>query len=95
MSTILKPMPVVPRVRTTVTARSSAAGRVPQTAPLVRPDAVTQPAEAAEFSTRQIEEFRADDAAAGAAIARIMTTLFSYSVVIMLVVIFWTFRVVN
>ena len=51
--------------------------------------------EDAVFSKQQIREFHADDAAAMGTIARIMTALFTYTVVIMSVVILWTFAVVS
>ena len=47
------------------------------------------------FSVEELEQFQKDDAAAGAAIARIMSTLFTYTVIIMCVVIYWTFLVVE
>lgn len=47
------------------------------------------------FSREEIQGFRADDAVAGATIARIMTALFTYTVIIMTVVILWTYTVVS
>ena len=65
------------------------------TPPTQRVQQDDSPQEDATFSREQIREFQADDAAAMGTIAKIMTTLFTYTVVIMSVVILWTFAVVS
>ncbi|GAB4136307.1 MAG: hypothetical protein Tsb009_03250 [Planctomycetaceae bacterium] len=46
------------------------------------------------FTNEEREMFEEDDQTAGRIIGKMMSTLFFYSFLIMLVVIFWTFRVV-
>ena len=62
-----------------------------------------KPAEQSELSTEpssfftpvDVEGFRDQDQEAGRAIARILVSLFSYTVIIMIVVILWTIRTVG
>jgi hypothetical protein len=56
---------------------------------------IVEEAPDAIFTAAEIQQFHADDAAAVGTIARIMTTLFTYTVIIMGVVIYWTLSVVN
>lgn len=46
------------------------------------------------FSDEELEQFKADDAAAGRAIGKILSTLFIYTAIIMLIVIWWTLKTV-
>ena len=47
------------------------------------------------FSEEESELFRSDDADAGRAIGKILTTLFTYTAVIMSIVIWWPLRPVS
>ena len=54
------------------------------------------PATAAPLFTKlEIERFREEDQAAGKAVAKILTSLFLYTLCIMLFVTWWTFRTVG
>ena len=71
----------------------------PLPAERVEPAAVRQvPVETIEadsvFTREQIRQFRADDGAAIGTIAKIMTTLFTYTVIIMTGVLLWTISAV-
>ena len=46
------------------------------------------------FSDEELEQFKAGDALAGRTIGKIMATLFTYTVIIMSVVILWTLKTV-
>ena len=43
------------------------------------------------FTERQIEQFDADDGDAGRALGKMLATFFLYTVVVMLIVAWWTF----
>ena len=47
------------------------------------------------FSQAELARFHEEDAEAGGNVGRILCTMFTYSVFIMLVVIWWTFRTVG
>ena len=46
------------------------------------------------FSDEELEQFQSDDAAAGRTIGKMLATLFTYTVIIMSVVIWWTLTTV-
>ena len=46
------------------------------------------------FSDEELEQFKADNALAGRTIGKILATLFTYTVIIMFVVIWWTLMTV-
>ncbi|HIE96692.1 MAG TPA: hypothetical protein EYG03_27550 [Planctomycetes bacterium] len=47
------------------------------------------------FSELEVQHFRDEDQAAGRAVAKILVSLFLYTLFIMLFVIWWTFRTVG
>jgi hypothetical protein len=47
------------------------------------------------FSREELQQFAADDAAAGARIGKILGALFIYTLVVMSVAIWWTYRIVG
>lgn len=47
------------------------------------------------FSQVEIEQFDADDVTAGRAIGKMLSTLFLYTVIVMALVSWWTFRTVH
>lgn len=46
------------------------------------------------FTEEELQQFEVDDRAAGSSIARILSTLFVYTLLVMLLVIIWTMRTV-
>ena len=68
--------------------------RVAQAPPATQAPAVDEAEESSLFSREQIRQFREEDGAAMGTIAKIMTSLFAYTVVIMTVVTLWTISVV-
>lgn len=46
------------------------------------------------FTEEELQQFEVDDRAAGSRIARILSTLFVYTLLVMLLVIIWTMRTV-
>lgn len=61
---------------------------------LLNPTAGTTNATASLFTDEELMQFEADDQSAGSSIAKILATLFVYTVLAMLIVGWWTFRVV-
>ncbi|MBL8817974.1 MAG: hypothetical protein JNL58_18255 [Planctomyces sp.] len=47
------------------------------------------------FSAVEIEQFEADDVTAGRAIGKMLSSLFLYTVIVMSLVSWWTYRTVN
>ena len=55
----------------------------------------SQDDEQALFSRDELRQFAADDAAAGRSIGKILSALFIYTLIAMVVVIWWTLRTVG
>jgi hypothetical protein len=56
------------------------------------PAATAVAAPASPFTERQIEQFDTDDGDAGRAIGKMLATFFLYTVIVTLIVAWWTFK---
>ncbi len=64
------------------------------TGPIIRPDALSND-DPALFSREELQEFAADDIAAGRTIGKILAALFIYTVIAMSVAILWTINTLS
>lgn len=55
---------------------------------------LSDPEQESLFTDEELLQFEVDDQTAGAAIARILSTLFIYTLVVMAIAVWWTLRTV-
>lgn len=55
---------------------------------------LSNPDQESLFTDEELQQFEADDQSAGTAIARILSTLFVYTLIVMSIALWWTLRTV-